>query len=122
MLVIFTDSKITLNLVKNSFKHSNIIERIRDKIKRLRGQNLTEHFRWVNAHNGIQGNGLVEQLTKEAAEDEEGITVFRKKPQDTIVSEAKKKGMLKWQEELTNTINGAVTKSFFSLQSNKGYD
>jgi hypothetical protein len=34
-------------------------------------------------------------------------------PKNTIVSEAKEKGLLKWQEEWTNTINGAVTKYFF---------
>jgi hypothetical protein len=71
------------------------------------------HFRWVKAHNRIQGNELVDQLAKEAAEDEEGITVFRKQPKKTIVSEAKEKGLLKWQEEWTNMTNGAVTKSFF---------
>jgi ribonuclease HI len=57
------------------------------------------HFRWVKAHNGIQGDELVDQLGKEAAEDEKGITVFRKKPKNTIVSEAKETGLLKWQEE-----------------------
>jgi hypothetical protein len=113
MLVIFTDSKITMDLLKNSFNHSSTIESIRDKIKRLRGQNWTVHFRWGKAHNGIQGNELVDQLAKEAAEDEEGITVFRKKPKNTIVSEAKEKGLLKWQEEWTNTTKVAVTKSFF---------
>jgi hypothetical protein len=71
------------------------------------------HFRWVKAHNGIQGNELVDQLAKEAAEDEERITVFRKTLKNTIVSEAKKRGLWKWQEEWTNTTNGAVTKSFF---------
>jgi hypothetical protein len=30
MLVIFTDSKITMDLLKNSFKHSSTIESIRD--------------------------------------------------------------------------------------------
>jgi ribonuclease HI len=78
IFVIFTDSKITTDLLKNSFKHSSTIESIRGKIKRLRGQNWTVHFSWVKAHNGIQGNELVDQLSKEAAEDEEGITVFRK--------------------------------------------
>jgi ribonuclease HI len=97
MLVIFTDSKITMDLLKNSFKHISTIESIRDEIKRLRGQNWTVHFRWVKAHNGIQGNELLDQLAKEAAEDEEGITVFRKKPKKTIVSEEKEKGLLKWQ-------------------------
>jgi hypothetical protein len=46
-----------------------------------------------------------------AVRDEEGITVFRKKPKNTIVREAKEKGL--WQEEWTNTTKGAVTKSFF---------
>jgi ribonuclease HI len=112
-LIIFTESKITMDLLRNSFKHSSIIESIRHKTKRLRGQNWTVHFRWVKARNGIQGNELVDQLAKEAAEDEEGITVFRKKPKNTIVSEAKEKGLLKWQEEWTNTTKGAVAKSFF---------
>jgi hypothetical protein len=40
------------------------------------------------------------------------LTVYRPL-KNTIVSEAKEKGLLKWQEEWTNTTNGAVTKSFF---------
>jgi hypothetical protein len=67
----------------------------------------------VKAHNGKQGNELADQLAKEAAEDEEGITVFRKKPKNIIVSEAKEKGLLKWQEGWANTTKGALTKSFF---------
>jgi hypothetical protein len=68
------------------------------------------HFRWVKRDNGIQGNELVAQLAKEAAEDEEGITVFRKKPKNRIVSEAKEKGLLKWQEEWTNTTKAHHTR------------
>ena len=49
--------------------HSFLIEEIRNKVQHLTMQNWSIHFRWVKAHNGIEGNKVADKLAKEAAQD-----------------------------------------------------
>jgi ribonuclease HI len=70
IVAIFTDSKVTLDSLKNYSLHSFLIEEIRNKMRHLSTLNWTIHFGWVNAHIGIEGNEVVDKLAKEAAHDE----------------------------------------------------
>jgi len=50
-VAIHTDSKITLDATANLRNHQNLVEQIRDAIRRLENDNWTIHFTWVKAHN-----------------------------------------------------------------------
>jgi ribonuclease HI len=64
---IYTDCKITLDLLQNKFKRNRLIEFIRNKIIALTHLKWFMHFAWVKGHAGVEGNELVDRLAKEAA-------------------------------------------------------
>jgi ribonuclease HI len=110
-VAIYTDSKITLYLLKNSFKRNRLIEYIRDKIIALTHSKWIMHFGWVRGHAGIEGNELVDKLAKEAAA-EDGPVVCDKIPREVFITRVKENGLNMWQQQWTNTGEGAVTKAF----------
>jgi len=61
---IHTDSKITPDAIANLRNHQNLVEQIREEIRRLEKDNWTVHFTWVKAHNNIYGNEPADQLAK----------------------------------------------------------
>ena len=54
-VAIYTDSKITLDLLQNKFKWNCLIELIRNKIKALAHLKWIMHFGWVKGHAGDRG-------------------------------------------------------------------
>jgi len=84
-VAMYTDSKITLNLLKNNFKGNHLIEYIGDKIIALTHLKWIMHFSWVRGHAGIEGNELVDKLAKEAAV-EDGSVVYDKIPRDVLIT------------------------------------
>jgi ribonuclease HI len=64
---IYTDSRVTIDTLKNHDIHGFLIEKIRNIIRHLAIQNWTIHFRWVKAHIGIEGKEAADKLAKEAA-------------------------------------------------------
>jgi ribonuclease HI len=64
---VYTDGKITLDLLQNKFERNRMIELIRNKIIALAHLKWTMHFDWVKGHTGIEGNEMMDRLTKEAA-------------------------------------------------------
>ena len=76
---IYTDSKITLDLLQNRFKRDRLIEIIRNKIIALAHLKWIMHFGWVKGHVGTEGYELVDRLAKEAAV-EDGPIVYDKMP------------------------------------------
>ena len=111
-VAIYTDSRITLDLLKNKFKHNRLIELIRNEIHALTNTQWIIHFGWVKGHAGITGNELADRLAKEAALSV-GEVVYDKIPKEVIVTKEKKKALDMWEQQWITTTKGAVTKSFF---------
>jgi ribonuclease HI len=117
-VAIYTDSKITLDLLQNKFKRNRLIELIRDKIIALTHLKWILHFGWVKVHAGIAGKEMVDKLAKEAAV-EEGPVIYDKISREVLVTRVKENGLKMWQQQWTNTGKGAVTKAFFPSVSDR---
>ena len=70
---IYTDSRVTIDSLKNHDIHEFLIEKIRNIILHLTTQNWMIHFRWVKAHIGIEGNEAADKLAKEEAQENTNI-------------------------------------------------
>jgi ribonuclease HI len=90
-VAIYTDSKITLDLLQNTFKWNSLIESIRNKIITLTHLHWVMHFGGVKGHAGIAGNELVDRLAKAAAV-EDGPVVYDKIPREVIITREKEIG------------------------------
>ena len=70
-------------------------------------------FNWVKAHAGIQGNEMADCLAKKTARNDIGELVYDKIPRETIITGGKENKITKWQEQLTSSTKGVVSKLFF---------
>jgi ribonuclease HI len=82
-VAIYTDSKVTLDSLKNNYTHSSIIEQIRNNVRHFTEQKWAIHFGWVKAHIGIAGE-MADKFAKEAAEDDAQNTVNNRIPISTV--------------------------------------
>ena len=95
-----TDSKVTLDSLKNNTIHSVLMEEIRIMVRYLTQQYSTVHFGWVKADAGIGGNEVTDTLAKKGAQDEENRNfVYDRIPVSTVASSVKKEGLRKWQAQ-----------------------
>ena len=111
---VFTDSRITLDALKNRKNHAHLIEQIRTRVIELENQNWNIDFHWVKAHAGHHGNELADQLAKEAAASIENET-YRKIPKSTVIRELNEGSLIQWQSEWDKTTKGQITKDFFPV-------
>lgn len=112
-VAIYTDSKVTIDLLRNNDKHGYIIEQIRQNLKILFSQHWKINFKWIKAHVGIHGNEIADKLAKQATEEDHIPVIYNKIPKSTIIDAEKKKSTEKWQRMWSNTTKGALTKRFF---------
>jgi tubulin alpha len=97
-VAIYTHSRVEIDSLKYHATHGFLIEKLRNKIRQLSTQNQTNHFRWVKAHIGVEGNEAANRLAKEAAQDEENQSiVFYKIPPTSIAIEISRRGLEQWQ-------------------------
>jgi ribonuclease HI len=111
---IFTDSKITIDSLKN-VNHSYLIEGIRKRISILERTNWTVEFSWVKAYVGIYGNELADKLAKASACNTDTTVSFNRIPKSTLYSEIEEEATQKWQKEWENCTKAVITKRFPNL-------
>jgi ribonuclease HI len=107
---IHTDSKINLDASANLRNHQNLVEQIREGVRRLEKDNWTIHFTWVKAHNDNFGNELADQLAKKAASRREGETAYSKIPKSAVIKVIQEEGELDWQREWNASTKGEKNK------------
>ena len=117
IVLVNTDSKVTLATIQNRNKHYILIENIRKAIKRPEDQQWTVHFNWVKAHVGIEGYEMADRLAKKAATDDIGHLVYdmcyNKIPISEIARQKAGKIIAKWQIKWDATTKGRATKEYF---------
>ena len=112
-VAIHTNSRISLDVIANPSNHQNLVERIREEVRRLENDNWIIHFTWVKAHNGNYGNEIADHLAKEAASGSDVDIAYIKIPKSAVTSELHEKGVQTWQSEWDASNKGELTKTFF---------
>jgi ribonuclease HI len=108
---IHTDSRITLESLKNTKNRNNLIEEISMKTIALEKENQTIEYAWIKAHAGNYANELTDKLAKEAARNSDiGYNRF---PKSEIERQEREKSIETWQKRLENSTKGSATKEFF---------
>jgi len=111
--IIFTDSRISIDSIRNTKNHSHLIEEIRKKITNLERANWNIELSWVKVHVGIVGNELADRLARAAASDNDAKIVFNRLPLSTLISKIEEETQLKWQNEWEECAKAGITKEFF---------
>jgi ribonuclease HI len=65
--IIYTDSRVALDSIRNPNNHSFLVQEIRGKTFSLEENGWRIKLSWVKAHAGTLGNEIADRLAKEAA-------------------------------------------------------
>jgi ribonuclease HI len=109
-LAIHTDSRISQVGIANPSNHQNLVEGIREEIRRLDNDNWIIHFTWVKAHDDNYGNELADRLAKEAACSNDVDIAYIKIPKSAVTSALKEKGVQLWQSDWDASNKGELQK------------
>jgi hypothetical protein len=113
-VLVYTDSRITLQMLENQKKHAHLIEKIRTKVIELEQDEWKVEFSWIKTHAGHRGNELVAQLAKEAANSRIIAECYTRIPKSAVLSDLYEQSINWWQKDWRTSSKGAITKSFFS--------
>ena len=100
-ILIHTDSRITLDSLKNMKNRNYLIEAIRKKTIEQEKGNWYIEYTWIKAHAAHEGNELADKLAKEATTDSE--ICYNKIPKSEIEHQEKEISIEKWQQLWDNT-------------------
>jgi ribonuclease HI len=112
-ITIYTDSKITLDKLRNTKIHTYLIEETRRKIIEMSKAKWEVNLCWVKAHAGIMGNELADTLAKKAAKNESLTVEYNRIPKSVVTRELEEESVKKWQRNWTQTTKGSTTKEYF---------
>ena len=106
----YTDSRMTLDSLKNNNIHTFLIEEIRRKLMEMGKTNWKIQFCWVKVHVRTQGNELADTLAKEAATNADIKECYKKVPKSVVISELSEISVGRWQMDWNQTTKGKITK------------
>jgi len=110
---VYTDSRITIDSLKDASNHNYLIEEVRKQLTILRRTNWTIEFSWIKSHAGNPGNELADRMAKDAASNKNTPVFFDRIPKTTLYKELEDETIQKWQEQWNRCDKDAVTKQFF---------
>jgi len=113
IVLVHTDSKITLQLLQNKKKHTKVIDQIRTKVQEMEQREWRVEFRWIKEHAGHRGNEMADKQAKKAARNKNIEECYIKIPNSVVMSVQKVQSVKWWQREWTETKKRAITKTFF---------
>jgi ribonuclease HI len=112
-IIVYTDSKITLQLLTNHKRHTYLIDKIKIKIMAMETNEWQIKFSWIKARAGTEGNELADRLAKKASISSNIKVCYNKIPKSTIARELNGLRIKQWQNEWNTTTKGAITKYFY---------
>ena len=114
-VLVYTDSRITLQSLQNQKRHTHQIDQIRNKILDMEQHEWKIDFSWIKAHVGQRGNELADRLAKEASRSKNIEECYNRVPKSTISRGLNEQRLKQWQNKWERTTKGETTKSFFPI-------
>jgi ribonuclease HI len=116
---IYTDSRLTLDSLKNSGIHTTLTEETRQQLTEMKKKRWHIQFCWVKAHVGVEGNETADTLTKEAAGSTVTPESYDEAPKSVVKSGLEVLSVKKWQREWDQSTKGRITKQYFPDIANR---
>jgi ribonuclease HI len=110
---VYTDSRITLDSLKNNGIHRALLEKIRQQLTEMKKMQWHIQFCWVKAHVSVLGNETADTLAKEVATGTDTPECYDKVPISVVKSELEVLSVKKWQRECDQSTKGHITKQYF---------
>jgi hypothetical protein len=112
-IIIYTDSRVSLDSLFNPKNHTFLVEKIREKVATLEKKEWKIKFSWVKAHAGNYGNETADRPAEEAARSHTTNYEYNRIPISAIKYEAAEEAIKKWQTEWTTTHKAMATKQYY---------
>jgi ribonuclease HI len=89
-VLLYTDSRITLQSLQNQKNHTHLTDQITTKVTEMETQEWKVEFSWIRAHAGHHRNELADQLAKEAANTKNIDECYNRIPKSAVLCELNK--------------------------------
>ena len=109
-IIIHTDSRITLDSLKNNKNHKHLIEEIRKKTITLEKENWNIEYTWIKAHAGHCGDELADNVAKEATRNSD--ICYNKFPKSETEHQEREKSMEKCNNNGTTQLKDLQPENF----------
>ncbi|XP_045533996.1 uncharacterized protein LOC123721026 [Papilio machaon] len=110
---VLSDSRSSLDLVRNPDTRHPLATHIRQNIRELEGNGKTLRLFWVRAHVGVPGNERADELARLAAAQTKVAPAYDKCPLSYVKRRIREAVVKKWNDRYTNGATASVTKMFF---------
>jgi ribonuclease HI len=108
-VLVYTDSRLTLQMLQNQKKHTHLIEEIRTKVIELEQDEWKAEFSLIKAH-GHRGNELADHLAKEAASSRTIGDYYTRIPKSAVLSDLNEQSIYWWQKEWGKVVKRGYNK------------
>ncbi|KAF9421225.1 hypothetical protein HW555_002697 [Spodoptera exigua] len=106
---VLSDSRSSLDLIRNSETHHPLATHIRKNIRELEGRGKILQFFWVKAHVGIPGNERADELARLAAAQSRVAPAYDRCPVSYVKRRIREGAVHRWNERYTGGATAEAT-------------